>query len=470
MAPPERGMLGALFASGDSVEMDKANYQVFGKAKSALEDGLRDAYKGKYFLANKGWAWAGLAFMLAMMMLVGAVLVSADPYAPPGTGVAMWFGVGLFAIAIGFAPYGGRDGARGWFALIGCALAGLGGLFFLVGALGSATTTGEVFAILSPLLALPLVISAFWWMAAPTREGRGVMDRIAGFERYLSVTEENRLEVLHPPEKTPQLFERFLPYAIALGVENKWANRFASVLAAAAADPSSQSGTGAYMGWYVGSQRHGPIPAASPPRSAPPWPAASLRRPPRPARAAARAAAAFRAAAAAAAAAAAGEDGLAPPLRPARPVRAWRDGRRRGAVAGKRAGRPLHPPLPQRRRLRRALHDHGRGGDRADGRAPRLRQLRPQLLQRPRVQHRRRRPGRGAALVLHDAEAHGGPDDAPCTLTIWREGAWLHWDDHGGTCQSNCGARGSFEHGGMAWSSRRPVPPAAARRLLRGVH
>ena len=53
------------------------------------------------------------------------------------------------------------------------------------------------------------------------------MDQIAGFERYLSVTEENRLEVLHPPEKTPELFERFLPYAIALGVENKWADKFA---------------------------------------------------------------------------------------------------------------------------------------------------------------------------------------------------------------------------------------------------
>ena len=89
-------------------------------------------------------------------------------------------------------------------------------------------------------------------MAAPTREGRAVMDKIAGFQRYLSITEENRLEVLHPPEKTPELFERFLPYAIALGVENRWADRFSSVLAAAAADPSRQQS--GYMGWYVGSQ------------------------------------------------------------------------------------------------------------------------------------------------------------------------------------------------------------------------
>jgi uncharacterized membrane protein YgcG len=253
MPPPERGMLGALFASGDSVDMDKANYQVFGKAKSALEDGLREAYKGKYFLANKGWAWAGLAFMLAVMMLVGAVLVSADTYALPGAGIASWFGVGMFAIALGAAPAGGRQGARGWIALIGAALAGLAGLFCLVAALANTTMTSEVIAILSPLLALPLVVSAFWWMAAPTREGRAVMDQIAGFQRYLSVTEENRLEVLHPPEKTPALFERFLPYAIALGVENKWANRFAGVLAAAAAEPGQQGGS-TYMAWYVGSQ------------------------------------------------------------------------------------------------------------------------------------------------------------------------------------------------------------------------
>ena len=33
---------------------------VFGAAKKALQDGLTDAYKGKLFLTNLGWAWAGL--------------------------------------------------------------------------------------------------------------------------------------------------------------------------------------------------------------------------------------------------------------------------------------------------------------------------------------------------------------------------------------------------------------------------
>jgi uncharacterized membrane protein len=95
---------------------------------------------------------------------------------------------------------------------------------------------------------LPVVLTAFSWMAAPTREGRAVLDRIAGFRHYLSVAEEERLDTLHPPEKTPELFERYLPFAIALEVENDWAERFTSVLAAAAASGRSQP-----MGWYSGS-------------------------------------------------------------------------------------------------------------------------------------------------------------------------------------------------------------------------
>jgi len=250
--PPLRNMLSSLFQSGDSIEMDKSNYRAFQAAKGSLQTGLADAYKGKLFLSNKGWAWAGLVLMLAMMALVGAILFAADPYADPGQSFVAWLALGFLLVALGVSPHGTKDGAAGWIAIAVAVLAGLAGLFFLFGTFAVAAGPWQVLPILSPLLALPLVISAFWWMAAPTKEGRAVMDQIAGFERYLSVTEENRLEVLHPPEKTPELFERFLPYAIALGVENRWSDRFSSVLAAAAADPNRQQS--GYMGWYVGSQ------------------------------------------------------------------------------------------------------------------------------------------------------------------------------------------------------------------------
>ena len=97
------------------------------------------------------------------------------------------------------------------------------------------------------VLAVPVAASAFAWIDAPTVEGRKVLDRIAGFKQYLSITERERLDRMTAPEDTPELFEKYLPYAIALGVENRWADRFASVLAAAAAQGH------AGMAWYSGS-------------------------------------------------------------------------------------------------------------------------------------------------------------------------------------------------------------------------
>ena len=79
-------------------------------------------------------------------------------------------------------------------------------------------------------------------MSAPTKEGRGVLDRIAGFKQYLSITERERLDRMQAPEDSLQLFERYLPYAIALGVENRWADRYTGLLAAAAAAPGGQPG------------------------------------------------------------------------------------------------------------------------------------------------------------------------------------------------------------------------------------
>ena len=80
--------------------------------------------------------------------------------------------------------------------------------------------------------------------------GRKTMDDIEGFRLYLGTAEEDRLNAMNSPEKTPELFERFLPYAVALDVQNVWAKRFAGVLAAAGA-------TAAATAWYVGSRDWG---------------------------------------------------------------------------------------------------------------------------------------------------------------------------------------------------------------------
>ena len=79
------------------------------------------------------------------------------------------------------------------------------------------------FAILS--LGLHLVFLLL--MRAPTPAGRRIMDEIEGFRMYLDTAEQYRLDRMRSPELTPDVFEMFLPYAFALGVENNWCERFA---------------------------------------------------------------------------------------------------------------------------------------------------------------------------------------------------------------------------------------------------
>ncbi len=67
-------------------------------------------------------------------------------------------------------------------------------------------------------------------LKARTRYGRKILDMIEGFRDYLEVAEKGRLNFHHAPELTPEIFEEYLPYAIALDVENEWADQFDSAM------------------------------------------------------------------------------------------------------------------------------------------------------------------------------------------------------------------------------------------------
>jgi uncharacterized membrane protein YgcG len=97
------------------------------------------------------------------------------------------------------------------------------------------------------ILLTGLVILFYWLIKAPTVRGRALMDEAEGFKMYLSVAEKDRLNFLHEPELTVERFESLLPYAIALGVENEWGNRFENAL-----KRSMQETKDYEPAWYVG--------------------------------------------------------------------------------------------------------------------------------------------------------------------------------------------------------------------------
>ncbi|MDP6416694.1 MAG: DUF2207 domain-containing protein, partial [Gammaproteobacteria bacterium] len=90
----------------------------------------------------------------------------------------------------------------------------------------------------------------FFLLKRPTLAGRSIMDEIEGFRMYLSVAEEERLNLLNPPDKTPELFEKYLPYALALDVENEWGEKFTAILAATSTTADEH---GYRPRWYRGS-------------------------------------------------------------------------------------------------------------------------------------------------------------------------------------------------------------------------
>lgn len=73
-------------------------------------------------------------------------------------------------------------------------------------------------------IASGLIVALFGWiMPARTARGTRELERILGFQEFLSRVESDRLNRL---AQSPELFERFLPYAMALGVEDRWARAF----------------------------------------------------------------------------------------------------------------------------------------------------------------------------------------------------------------------------------------------------
>lgn len=114
---------------------------------------------------------------------------------------------------------------------------------------GAAVQTVLIVILIAALVLINIIFG--WLLRAYTLEGRKLVDEIEGFKLFLSVTEKDRLAFHNPPEQTPELFEKFLPFALALGVEHKWAEQFSSVFA-----KLKTQGVNYAPLWFYGSMTH----------------------------------------------------------------------------------------------------------------------------------------------------------------------------------------------------------------------
>jgi hypothetical protein len=244
---PETASLDALLGPSETLIMEQKNHEEFAAAKKELSDSFSKAYDGTLFLRNYGWIGAAFVVFAGALWLAAAAVVWAEGANSKLLVLLSAAGMAIAALIFHASP---NDKGTGR-CLLHLVATIIGGASVVIAfpVLGEALKSGNWIPLVIPLLGLPFVISSLWWMSAPTKEGRGVLDRIAGFKQYLSITEGERLDRMQAPKDSLQLFEKYLPYAIALGVENRWADRYTGLLATAAAAPGATQ----TFGWYAGS-------------------------------------------------------------------------------------------------------------------------------------------------------------------------------------------------------------------------
>ena len=119
------------------------------------------------------------------------------------------------------------------------------------------STNGPVFlAILAALAAMNILF--FILLRAPTKKGAQISSEIDGFKLYLETAEKARINTANPlgekpPAMTTELYERFMPYAVALGAEKPWTKQFENTLPLEAKDYQPSYAHGSLMDGKGGS-------------------------------------------------------------------------------------------------------------------------------------------------------------------------------------------------------------------------
>jgi uncharacterized membrane protein YgcG len=228
---------GALFRADDELCILQTNHNRITDARTALGDFLRRAVMPALLYKEPRSVRPALALAIgAILLTIAALAIEFGAFA-----VALAFLICFAVVGALLLVLSARSGGRGrWlpavvgmpFLVIGLSVAGTSGLWLFLVALFVSTTAA-------------LAAVSYCRLTVPTIEGWKRLDEIAGLKLFLGVAEADRLRLLNPPDFTPALYEKLLPYAIALGVEMVWSRRFGAALAAAQTEYQPD--------WYDGS-------------------------------------------------------------------------------------------------------------------------------------------------------------------------------------------------------------------------
>ena len=259
LTPEERAAANKLFDSGRvSINLQNANHVAISAAMAALKAWLKTSEQKIYFVTNGLFMIPAMAF--SVVMLMGIVSAQGEDKMGVAGFMSVWlsgWSIAVFGLLHNAAHLWKSAFAGGHLKAGLKASATTATLFSIPFVLGEIFGLGMLawatsFLVMAVLLMTVLLHILFHYLLkAPTSAGRTVLDRIEGFKMFLGAVDGDRMNRVMPPEKTPAVFEKYLPYALALDVEQAWAEKFSAVLGGAAQTPGSDSG-GYSPSWYSG--------------------------------------------------------------------------------------------------------------------------------------------------------------------------------------------------------------------------
>ena len=210
--------------------------EIFGAAASNLKQNFKGAWQLNVWVVVLGWFLVlPLAFMAGFWEVDPSLLNPANSQLPL---ILLLLAVCIvFCAALLLPLLLIRHQPRSLLATLGLVAFPLAGLTALV--------LQFYYYDMEWLLLLLILITSFVFtplIKAPSPAARAILDEIEGLAMYMRTAELPRMEQVSAhderPEDTPEVFRRLLPYALVLGLEKTWCNRFADQIQAAALEES----------------------------------------------------------------------------------------------------------------------------------------------------------------------------------------------------------------------------------------
>lgn len=215
------------FAVGEGeAVIDPRNQLAVKGALDSIQTAFRDNLQGVYFRWNFRFVLAGMAATL--IWALGTALFLPTRQGPPFflTFWLFFFTSGAGAVLGGVQtakPAHPTPGQRMQRVLLPVVFFLLPGFLIYQFALPSAHGFVLALVLSTALNSVFMVL-----MRTPTAEGRRVLEQLAGFREFLVRVEQDRLDRINTPTQKAELMDKYLPYAIALGVKEGWGDTMAA--------------------------------------------------------------------------------------------------------------------------------------------------------------------------------------------------------------------------------------------------